>query len=109
GKKDTNRIGRSMIIRRITDPQFDKELGDGDIKEVYGPAGTSILIDPAACYHYGSRCRTARMAVFITFNSDAPFVQSTPLLRANKDKVTQAIKTLRPDLDSTVIDKLVSE
>lgn len=106
-KKDTKRLGRSLIIRRIEDTQFSKEVGNGEIRELYGKAGTSVLVDPAVCYHYGSRCKNARMAVFITFNSDAPFMKSIPIVRNNAEKILQAAKVLRPDLDDGRLDRLL--
>lgn len=106
-KKDTKRLGRSLIIRRIEDDQFSKEVGDGEIRELYGKAGSSVLVDPAVCYHYGSRCKNARMAVFITFNSDAPFMKATPIVRNNAAKILEAAKVLRPDLDDGRLDRLM--
>jgi|Cruoilmetagenom7_1024161.scaffolds.fasta_scaffold21531_1 hypothetical protein len=106
-KKDTKRLGRSLIIRRIDDDQFSKEVGDGEIREVYGKAGSSVLVDPAVCYHYGSRCKNARMAVFITFNSDAPFMKATPIVRNNAARILEAAKVLRPDMDDGRLDRLM--
>lgn len=106
-KKDTKRLGRSLIVRRIEDIQFSKEVGDGEIREFYGKAGESVLVDPAVCYHYGSRCKNARMAIFISFNSDAPFMKATPIVRNNAEKILQAAKVLRPDLDDGRLDRLM--
>lgn len=106
-KKDTKRLGRSLIIRRIEDTQFNKEVDGGEIREFYGRAGSSVLVDPAVCYHYGSRCKNARMAVFITFNSDAPFMKPTSIVHHNASKILQAAKVLRPDLDDGRLDRLM--
>tara|TARA_R100000322_G_scaffold46715_1_gene29186 strand:+ start:1589 stop:2407 length:819 start_codon:yes stop_codon:yes gene_type:complete len=106
-KKDTKRLGRSLIIRRIEDTQFSKEVGGGQVRELYGEAGTSVLVDPAVCYHYGSRCKKARLAVFITFNTDAPFVKAIPIVRNNAEKLLAAGKKLRPDLDDGRLDRLL--
>lgn len=107
-KDDTRRFGRSLIIRRIEDTQFDKELGEGQVRTFYGEAGKSVLIDPAACYHYGSRCKNARLAVFITFNSDAPFVQSTAFVRENAQRILSCAKALRPDLDDGRLERMLN-
>lgn len=106
-KKDTKRLGRSLIIRRIEDDQFSKEVGDAEIRTVYGKAGSSILVDPAVCYHFGSRCENARLAVFITFNTDAPFVASIPIVRNNAAKILEVGKILRPDLEDEVLEHLL--
>jgi hypothetical protein len=102
-RKDTRNIGRSMLIRRIEDERFARELGDGEIRRFYGKAGESVLIDPAACYHYGSRCRTPRHAIFVTFNTDRPYVAAIPTLRDNGERAFQAARQVRPDLDEALL------
>lgn len=106
-KRDTRRIKRGMIIRRVEDPQFRAELGDGTIRSFYAEAGQSVLIDPAACYHYGSRCRTGRLAIFVTFSSDKPFLNASPLVRENRDRILETAKELRPDLSADTLDRLL--
>lgn len=99
-KKDTRRIRKSAVIRRIDDEQFKKELGDGTIRSFYGKAGESVFVDPAVCYHYGSRCTSeARMAIFVTFNSARPFVPPTSLVIENAERLAKVGAELRPDLN----------
>ncbi|WP_372426846.1 hypothetical protein [Salinarimonas chemoclinalis] len=107
-KRDTRRIKRGMVIRRVEDAQFQAELGDGTIRSFYAEAGRSVLIDPAACYHYGSRCKTGRLAVFVTFSSDKPFLNATPLVREHSGRILAAAKELRPDLGGGALDKLLA-
>ncbi|MES2339681.1 MAG: hypothetical protein V4537_16435 [Pseudomonadota bacterium] len=98
-RADTGRIASSPFIRRISDEQFAHELGDGTVRKFYGHAGESVFIDPSACYHYGSRCVTPRMAIFVTFNTDRPFVAGQrPIVGNEAHAAAEAIR-LRPDLD----------
>jgi len=97
-KADTRRIGRSAFIRRIGDEQFSHELGSGTPRQFLGAAGDSVFVDPAVCYHYGSRCRNARLALFVTFNTNRPFVRPTPLIGENREQILHAARIVRPDL-----------
>ncbi|MCY0093032.1 hypothetical protein [Hoeflea ulvae] len=106
-KQASKRVGRGLTIRRIPDDQLVVESGHAEQKTIYGEAGSSVWIDPAACYHYGSRCKTPRVAVFVTFNSDAPFVAPVPLVRDNAAKIAEVGKKLRPDLDPKIFDRLL--
>ena len=103
----TNRIGRSMILRRIPDEQFDRELKDGKAEKFLGRAGSSILIDPSACYHYGSRCKTPRLASFATFSTWFPFSQPVPLVVQNAQKILVAARQVRPDLSEAFLKTLL--
>lgn len=106
-KPATNQIGRSMIVRRIPDDQFDRELREGNIERFYGKAGSSVLVDPSACYHYGSRCRVPRFAIFVTFSTWFPFVQPQALVTKNADKIFSAAKLVRPDLSEGFLKALL--
>ena len=97
-RADTARISRSPFIRRIDDQRFRAELGDGRIRQFTGNAGDSVFVDPAACYHFGSRCRRGRLAIFITFNTDRPFVEPTPLVSGHRSQLLECATRLRPDL-----------
>ena len=107
-RKDARRIRRSIFIRRIPDARFNAELGDGQVRYFFGRAGESVLLDPAACYHYGSRCRNPRLAIFVTFNTDQPFVAPTDAIRDNADAILVAAKKLRPDLTENYLNRLLS-
>lgn len=102
-KFTTNKIGRSIILRRIPDDQFDRELKDGRAEKFFGSAGSSILVDPSACYHYGSRCKTPRLASFATFSTWFPFAQPTPLVVQNAQKILGAARQVRPDLSEAFL------
>tara|TARA_R110002072_G_scaffold243304_9_gene402291 strand:- start:232 stop:1086 length:855 start_codon:yes stop_codon:yes gene_type:complete len=106
-KENSKKVGRGLIVRRIEDDQFTQESNDAPLQIAYGKAGTSLWVDPAACYHYGSRCKRPRTAIFLTFNSDSPFMAPTPLIVENARQIAEAGKALRPDLDPTVIDKML--
>ncbi|WP_156226250.1 hypothetical protein [Herbaspirillum chlorophenolicum] len=106
-KEATQKIGRSMIIRRIGDEQFDRELGDGKIEKFYGKAGSSVLVDPSTCYHYGSRCKIPRLAVFVTFSTWFPFVQPIPLITQNAEKILAEARKVRPDLSLPFLQALL--
>lgn len=105
-KPATKKIGRSMIVRRIDDQQFDVELKEDSVKSFYGKAGSSVLIDPSACYHYGSRCKTPRLAIFVTFSSWFPFAQPIPLIVKNRQKILISASKVRPDLSESFLKNL---
>ena len=106
-KQDTKRIGDSQIIRRIDDPTFEAELGDGQVHRFFGEAGSTVFVDPAACYHYGSRCRRERMAVFLTFNSDLPYTTPDRNVTDNAGAILKGAIALRPDLDKRLLERLL--
>lgn len=97
-KSTTDKIGRSLIVRRIHDQQFNQELNGGEIETFFAKAGGSVLVDPSACYHYGSRCKIPRLAIFVTFSTWFPFAQPTPLVTQNRQKILAAAQHVRPDL-----------
>jgi hypothetical protein len=106
-KRDARRIARSAFIRRIPDHKFMQELGDGRVRQFLGQAGESVFVDPAACYHIGSRCKNPRLAVFVTFNSDRAFFAPTPLVRKNRQALFDAARQLRPDLNIEYLQRLL--
>ena len=106
-KHDARRIARSAFIRRIPDHRFMRELGNGQVRQFLGRAGESVFVDPAACYHIGSRCKNARLAIFATFNSDRAFFAPTPLVRENRQALFDAARQLRPDLNTEYLQRLL--
>lgn len=98
-RNDTAKIGKSLLIRRIDDEQFSRELGHGQHHKFLGHAGESVFVDPAKCYHYGSRCKRPRHALFVTFNTDRPYVGAIPLIRDNAERAVAAARVVRPDLN----------
>lgn len=97
-KLDSKKINSSFFIRRIKDEIFKKELGNGEIKYFFAKAGESIFIDPAKCYHYGSRCKESRLAIFFTFNSSTPYLKLPSIISNDKEKLLEIGKQLRPDI-----------
>jgi hypothetical protein len=106
-RADTARIRRSPFIRRISDARFAAELGDGRVRAFHGRAGESVFVDPAACYHYGSRCRHPRLAIFVTFNTDSPFVPATEPIRQQAHSILAAARQVRPDLRESYLRSLL--
>lgn len=108
-KPDTRRIARSPLVRRIDDDRFARELGPGTIRSFLGEAGESVLIDPAVCYHYGSRCTApqGRLAIFVTFNSLLPFVGPQALVAGHRERIYRAGKALRPDIEDGILRRLL--
>ena len=102
-KRATQKIGRSLIIRRIADEHFTKKLGDESVINFLGAAGSTVFVDPAACYHYGSRCKFSRLALFTTFSGWFPYAQPMPIISDNKKKFYKVAKYLRPDLNSNFL------
>lgn len=97
-RSDSAVVGRSMLVRRLTDRDVLAASSRIVIRPFFGQAGASILIDPAACYHHGSRCRNARLAAFVTFSSWFPFVPPVPFVRRNVEQLKAVAKMLRPDI-----------
>jgi hypothetical protein len=106
-RHDARRIARSVVIRRISDGAFARELGDGKVREFLGAAGDSVFVDPAACYHSGSRCKNPRLAIFVTFNSQNPFVPPISLVRENRRRILDAAIRVRPDLSEPYLRRLL--
>lgn len=94
----TRRVARSAIIRRIDDVRFRQEIGDGEITRFLGRAGEGIFVDPARCYHFGSRCRRRRVALFVTFSTDTPYTRATDLIGGERERFIAAARAIRPDL-----------
>lgn len=102
-KQDSSRIRKSLMIRRIDDARFAQELAGGSVRTFYGKAGESVLVDPSQCYHYGSRCRTPRQAIFVTFSTDRPFVGAQPIIRRNASRAANMARKVRPDLSQSYL------
>ncbi len=106
-KQTSRRVKRSPIIRRLTDDQIAAEIGHDRHEIVYGKAGTAILMDPATCYHYGSRCSRPRTAVFVTFNTDAPYTGMVEPLASSRQQAAAAARLIRPDLPGAYLDAIL--
>jgi len=102
-KKVTGRVGQSAIIRRIEDDRFRREIGDGEVIRFLGRAGEGIFVDPALCYHFGSRCRRRRIALFVTFSTDTPFTRATDIVTREREKFIAVAQQIRPDLSPDYI------
>ena len=106
-KSASKKIGRSMIVRRIPDHKFNQELKGNKIETFYGKAGNSVLVDPSTCYHYGSRCKVPRLAIFATFSSWFPFVQPMPIVTQNSQEIFNTALKVRPDLSEDFLKNLL--
>jgi hypothetical protein len=106
-KRDTRRIHASPFIRRISDQRFARELGSGRIRSFHGKAGESVWVDPSVCYHNGSRCRVPRLAIFVTFFSDKPFVAPTEPVLRHRQEILAAAQAIRPDLSPAYLRRLM--
>ena len=107
-KSDTKKIRKSMAIRRLADDELKAELGNGKIRTFYGKAGESVFVDPAVCYHYGSRCTSEpRFAIFVTFNTATPFVPANPQILSNAERLAEVGAQLRPDLNPRFLRNIV--
>ena len=53
-------LRRRRSSGELPDDDFSKELKGGQVRVFAGRAGDSIFVDPAACYHYGSRCKQSQ-------------------------------------------------
>ena len=105
-RKTSRSVAKSPLIRRIEDAQLSKEIGGKPFDAFYGKAGEAILVDPAGCYHYGSRCQTPRTAIFVTFNSSTPYEPMVePLSGARRQAAAEARK-VRPDLPGAYLEAI---
>lgn len=106
-KLTSDKVGRSLFVRRISDRQFAKESGGDEVHRFFGKAGAMVFVDPSACYHYGSRCKSSRMAIFVTFSTWFPFAQPIDLVGRNKGRIFAAAQQVRPDLSETFLRALL--
>lgn len=114
-KQVSRRVRRSPIIRRLSDEQIAHEIGSeigaeiggGDFQVFHGQPGDAIFIDPAVCYHYGSRCKVPRTAVFITFNTHVPYTPMMQPLGSHRVQAAREAKKVRPDLPCEYIDRVL--
>lgn len=102
-KKSSKKMKRSFFIRRIKDEEMSVELKGGAVEYFYGKAGTTVFVDPASCYHYGSRCEEGRLAIFITFNTSTPYMIMPSLITEHRHKLFAIAKELRPDLSDAIL------
>ena len=105
-RQTSKSVGKSPIIRRIEDAKLRKEIGGGEIEHFYGKAGDAILVDPSSCYHYGSRCKHARTAIFITFNTSTPYEPMCEPLRGARRQAAAEARKVRPDLPGEYLDAI---
>ena len=106
-KRVSKRVRRSPFIRRLTDDQIAQEVGTHQFERFYGQPGDAIFVDPAVCYHFGSRCRVPRTAVFITFNTHQPYTPMMEPLGRHRHTAAVAAKEARPDLSPDYIDRVL--
>lgn len=106
-KQTSKRVKSSPIIRRLTDAEIASEIGSDDFEAFYGKAGEAIFVDPAVCYHFGSRCKVPRTAVFITFNTHVPYTEMMQPLGSHRAQAAEEAKKARPDLSPRYIDSIL--
>lgn len=100
-------VAKRPIIRRLSDEEIARETGSADFERVFGKAGDAILVDPSACYHYGSRCKNGRTAVFVTFNSATPYEPMQEPLKSARKQAADEARKVRPDLPPEYIDAIL--
>ena len=64
-------------------------------------------MDPAVCYHYGSRCKIPRTAVFVTFNTHVPYTEMMDPLGSHRAQAAREARKVRPDLSGEYIDSIL--
>ncbi|APC05344.1 hypothetical protein AOC10_01770 [Polynucleobacter asymbioticus] len=105
-KHASKKLGRPLIMNRIPD-LIPKSLEKHEVHEFLGNAGAMVYVDPAACYHYGSRCKKSRMAIFITFSTWFPYAKPVPLIIENREKIFSTARKVRPDLSKKFLRTLL--
>lgn len=106
-KQVSKKVKRSPIIRRLTDDQIAEEIGSDEFETFYAKAGEAILMDPAVCYHFGSRCTIPRTAVFVTFNTHVPYTDMMAPLGGHRAAAAREARKVRPDLAPEYIDSIL--
>ncbi|WP_370179066.1 hypothetical protein [Alteriqipengyuania sp.] len=106
-REKSKKVNRSPVIRRLTDDEIAAETGDDHYERFYGKAGEAILTDPAVCYHFGSRCKTPRTAVFVTFNTHVPYTEMMQPLGSHRKRAAEQARKVRPDLPGEYIDSIL--
>ncbi|SEG18043.1 hypothetical protein [Flavobacterium urumqiense] len=106
-KENSKKMKWSLFIRRISDNIMQQELKNGEVEYFYGKAGSTVFVDPAMCYHYGSRCKIPRYAIFVTFNSTTPFVSPLKIVENNQGKLLEVASNLRPDLSKKMLKNII--
>ena len=106
-KQASRKVARSPIIRRLSDDEIAAEIGSDTFETFYGRAGDAILMDPAACYHFGSRCKVPRAAAFITFNTHVPYTEMMEPLATHRAAAAREARKVRPDLPGDYIDAIL--
>lgn len=76
----SKKIPNTFFPGTVTDEIIKKYSSEGDICHLLGPAESAFYVDPASCYHQGSRLapghyRIVYMASFITFAAKNPFME----------------------------------
>lgn len=106
GRETSKSVTRLPIIRRLEDDEIRREIGDQPFETFYGKAGEAILVDPSVCYHYGSRCKNPRTAIFVTFNTAAPYEPMCEPLRGARKQAAMEARKARPDLPGNYLDAI---
>lgn len=106
-KETSSKIGRSLIVKRLHDNEILNLTGEDKTIRFLGKAGSAVYVDPAVCYHYGSRCRQPRVAVFVTFNGRFPFAKPMPIVAENRHKLLEVAVKIRPDLAESFLTRLL--
>lgn len=105
-RETSKSVAKSPFIRRIEDDKIRREIGKDEFETFYGEAGEAILVDPSACYHYGSRCKNPRTAIFITFNTATPYEPMCEPLRGARKQAAAEARKVRPDLPGDYLDAI---
>ena len=106
-RQTSKAVAKRPIIRRLDDEQIAREIGKNDFERVFGKAGDAIFVDPSACYHFGSRCKNGRSAVFVTFNTATPYEPMQEPLRSARRQAAAEARKVRPDLPGEYIDAIL--
>lgn len=106
-KNQSKKITPFPVVRRIKDKDFYHELGVEESECFYGGPGSLLLVDPAVCYHHGSRGNKSRLAIFITFNSSSPYVKAQHFVSQNRSELISCAKKIRPDLSESFLNKVI--
>lgn len=106
-KSESPAIGR-FWAPRMTDAQFYRICDQSHVKRFVGPPGSMLFIDSAKCFHCGSRAiDNERLALVVTFTTQAPCNQSHPLIRRYRHTLYKIIKDSNREIDESLLASLL--
>lgn len=101
---------RSLWLRRFSDEQFTVRYGGSSppVVRFLGGIGSTLFIDSARCFHFGSRChKKDRLAFTAAFTTPAPCNKRLRALRRYKGVMFNVIRDTKPQIPENLLRSLL--